>query len=363
MKLNTKVLVIGGGPAGAVAAGVLAENGTDCLLLEKNRSNAKSCGGGLALSAFDEFNIPKSPIKKKVHSLRLISPMGERVEIGLNDQALSIVDRKEFDETLRQKAEEQGARILEGEFLRVLPDKKCLVEALVGERKVEIASQYIIAADGVNSRVRTSLGIKPPPSIFTISERIPGPNMDCCEFWFGASHAPNAYSWVFPVADGLSIGTATFEPKKIKDLFHTFKARAGLVSSGKLKAYQIPVWDGKLYNSKKILFAGDAAGQVLPISYEGIYYAMKAGELAARALLEGKVGNYKKNWRRQFQKRFLMMEKLERFFLKSDTLTEKLVALHKRPEVQAASLMIWLRQDNRKQGLLHYLKLFGKFLR
>jgi geranylgeranyl diphosphate/geranylgeranyl-bacteriochlorophyllide a reductase len=363
MKLNTKVLIIGGGPAGATAARVLAENGIDCLLLERNRANSKTCGGGLALSAFEEFDIPKTPIKKEVHSLRLVSPKGERVEIGLKDQVLSIVDRRLFDETLRQQAEERGARIFEGEFLRVLPDKKCRVEAVIEAEKVEIASEYIMAADGANSRVRTSLGIKPPPSIFTISEIIPGPSGNRCEFWFGSSHAPRSYSWVFPAAEGLSIGTATFEPRNIKDLFQKFKARTGLIADGKKKVYRIPVWDGKLYASDKILFVGDAAGQVLPLSYEGIYYAMKAGDLAARALLEGKVGNYKKMWKRQFQKRFLMMEKLEHFFLKSDALAEKLVALHKRPEVQAASLMIWLRQDNRKQGLLHYLKLFGKFLR
>jgi flavin-dependent dehydrogenase len=315
------------------------------------------------LSAFEEFAIPKTPIKKEVHTLRVISPKGERVDIGLNDQALSIVDRRVFDETLRQKAEAEGARLLEGEFLRVLSGKTRTVEAVIGAEKVVIASEYIIAADGVNSRVRTSLGIKPPSSLLTISEIIPGPSMDRCEFWFGASHAPQAYSWIFPAADGLSIGTATFEPKKIKDLFQKFKTRTGLDSAGEKKVYRIPVWDGKLYNSQKILFVGDAAGQVLPLSYEGIYYAMKAGDLAAQALLKGKVGHYKKSWKGQFQKRFLMMKKLEHFFLKNDAWAEKLVALHKRPEVQEASLLLWLRKDRSKQSLLHYVKLFGKFLR
>jgi geranylgeranyl reductase len=362
MKLNTKVLVVGGGPAGATAGRLLAESGKDIILLERNLSYAKPCGGGIALNVFDEFNISKTLVKKKVQSLRIISPWGNRVEIGLNGHGLAIVERREFDEALRQSAEAQGARIIEGDFLRVLDDKKCRVETHIGQEKVEIVSDYIIAADGVNSRVRTSLGIKPPPTLLTISERIPGPDVDYCEFWFGSSQSPYFYSWVFPARDGFSIGTAVFEPRKINDLFQQFKARAGLVSEGERKVYRIPVWKGELYNINKILFAGDSAGQVLPLSYEGIYYAMKAGEMAARALLEEKVGNYKKMWKSRFQKRFILMDKLKNYFSKNDNSAEKLIALHRRPEVQEASLLLWLRKDNSRQSLLHYLKLFGKFL-
>lgn len=363
MKLNAKVLIVGGGPAGAIAAGVLAENGTACILLEKNRSQAKPCGGGLTLSAFDEFAIPQTSIVKKVFTLSVISPLGERVDIGLNQNALSLVDRRLFDESLRQRAEEKGAQVIEGEFLGLADNKKITAQALVDGEKVEVQAETLIAADGVNSRVRASLGIKPSSSLVTLSEVAEGLDIDCCEFWFGASHAPQAYSWVFPAAGGVSIGSGSFSPEKIRDHFRSFKARRGITVSGKKKVYRIPVWKGDLYHLNRILFAGDAAGQVMPLSYEGIYYAMKAGELAARALLEKKVGHYKKMWKGQFQKRFLMMEKLEHFFLRSDAQVEKLVALHKRPEVQEASLRLWLRKDRSKQSLWHYARLFGKFLR
>ncbi len=362
MKLNTQVLIVGGGPAGATAGRLLAENGRDIILLEGNLAYAKPCGGGIALNAFDEFSLSKTLIKRKVHGLRIVSPGGNRVEIGLKDQGLAIVERREFDEALRRRAEARGARVMEGKFLRVLDDKLCRVEALIGQEKVEIASEYIIAADGVNSRVRTSLGIKPLPTLLTVSERIPGPDLDYCEFWFGSSQSRYSYSWVFPADDGLSIGTGVFEPGKTIDLFQQFKVRAGLVSQGKRKVYRIPVWRGELYHKNKILFAGDSAGQVLPLSYEGIYYAMRSGELAARAILEGKVGNYKKMWKGRFQKRFRLLDKLNAYFLKDDHSAERLVALHRRPEVQEASLLLWLRKDNRRLSLRHYLKLFGKFL-
>jgi geranylgeranyl reductase len=362
MKLNTKVLIIGGGPAGATAAAVLAQNGADCLLLEKNRSRTKPCGGGLGLQVFEEFHIPKAPIKKTVTQLGIISPLGERVNLNLTDHPLAIVDRQIFDETLRQKAQDQGASIIEGEFLQVLKSTKCLVEALVEKEKVEITSEFLIAADGVNSRVRASLSLQSPKVLYTISERLSAPGWDCCEFWFGASHAPKTYSWVFPAAEGLSVGTQTFDPRKLNSLFQAFKSRVDLPAQGVKKVYPIPVWDGKLYQIKNILFVGDAAGQVMPLSYEGIYYAMKSGELAAQAILEGKSGLYKKMWKSRFQKRFLMMKQLEHFFLRNDVWAEKMVRLHTIPEVQKASLLIWLGKDNRKHGLLHYVKLFGKYL-
>ena len=205
----------------------------------------------MALSAFDEFDIPKTFIKKKVYGIRLISPKGERVEIGLNDYPLIIVERKEFDDGLREKAQSQGARVLKGEFLRVLDDKRVIVEALIGEEKVQIVSEYIIAADGVNSRVRASLGISPSPSLFTASEVIKGSNMDICEFWFDSASTPYSYSWVFPAHEGASIGLGTFEPKKINSLFRTFKTQAGMVSEGKKQIYRIPIWKGDLYNKEK----------------------------------------------------------------------------------------------------------------
>lgn len=363
MKRNVKVLIVGGGPAGAIAAGVLAENGLECLLLEKNRAYAKPCGGGLTLRAFDEFAIPRTSIVKEVSTLRILSPRGERVDIGLKENGLSLVDRRLFDESLRQRAEGKGAQVVEGEFLRIVDNKKITAETLVNREKVAIYSEYLIAADGINSRVRASLGFRPSPALVTLSETIEGPDIESCEFWFGASHAPRAYSWVFPAAGGISVGTGSFEPEKIQEYFKSFKTRRGIVASGQKRVYRIPVWKGDLYNQNRILFAGDSAGQVLPLSYEGIYYAMKAGELAARSIVDDTVGHYKKRWKGQFQKRFLLMEKLEHFFLRSDANCEKLVALHKRPEVQEASLQLWLRKNRSQQSLLHYFKLFGKLLR
>jgi geranylgeranyl reductase len=364
MTLCAKVLVIGGGPAGAIAARFLAAHETEVILLERNPSFVKPCGGGVSLSAFEEIGIPKNTIKKELSSIMLISPRGERVKIALQDGGtLAIVERGEFDRALRVEAAAKGAKIVEGEFMSVTRERLYRVEVESGETQYDIASEYIIAADGVNSKVRTAVGIKPCRSFFTASGYVQGENAESCEFWFGSSHAPGSYSWVFPANEGISIGTASREQRSINGLFEKFRERKGIGSVGTKRIYRIPIWDGKLYNKEKILFAGDAAGQVLPLTYEGIYYAMKAAEFAAEAVRAGKVDTYRKMWQERFQKRFTLMDKLRNYFLKDDTSAERLVALHRRPDIQEASMRLWLSKDRSTGSLMKYVRLFGKFLR
>jgi geranylgeranyl reductase len=363
MRLNAKVLVVGGGPSGSIAARTLAENGLDVVLLERNLSFIKPCGGGIPYSAFDELSIPKITIKKEVKSIRIVSPVGERVDIKLKSGSLAIVQRGDFDAALRREAEQKGAKVIQGEFIEIISDKRYYkIQANIDDRKSEIFTEYIIAADGINSRVRNALKIKSTQSLFTVSEHIKEIQTEICEFWFASSHTPNFYSWVFPSGDGISIGTSSREPKKINDFFEIFKKRRLINREGQKRIYRLPIWQGNLYNKGKILFVGDSAGQVLPLTYEGIYYAMKAGSFAARAILEEKVDNYRKLWKARFQKRFILMDKLRNYFLKDDASIEKLVSLHKRPEVQEASERLWLSKDTSKQSLLNYIKIFGKFL-
>jgi geranylgeranyl reductase len=363
MNLSAKVLVVGGGPAGAIAARSLAECKLEVILLERNFSFAKPCGGGVPLSAFDEIGMPKGVIKREVKYIRIVSPIGEKLDIELKGGSLAIVERWEFDRALRSVAAETGAQVIEGEFTGFTKTgKKYRVQAIIKGVKKDIVAEYIIAADGVNSRVRAALGIRPPKSFFTLSEKIKGVSADFCEFWFGSSHAPGFYSWVFPSAEGISAGTGSSEPGKVLDLFKVFREKRGIIQEGSKRIYKIPMWEGDLYNKNNIIFTGDSAGQVMPLSYEGIYYAMKAGEFAARAIIQGGAADYKRMWKSRFQRRFSLMDKLRRYFLKNDVSLGKLVALHRRPEVQEVSMRLWLRKDSSREGIQSYINLFRKFL-
>lgn len=56
------------------------------------------------------------------------------------------------------------------------------------------------------------------------------------------------------------------------------------------------------------------------------------------------------------------MNKLMSYFLKNDVFIEKLVAFHRSPEVQEASMGLCLRKDSGRETLQSYVKLFSKFL-
>ncbi len=365
MVLRTRALIIGGGPAGSTAARVLAGNGIDTLLVERDFSSVKPCGGGIPTTAFHELGIPEYAIKRRVNTISVFSPKGEKVDIRLGGGSIAIVERGDFDRVLRAEAERSGARILEARFTHFEEIGRTVVARMTFAhvpRSVTVEADYVVAADGVNSRVRTALDIKPLPSFLTLSEKIQGEDSDACEFWFGSSHAPRCYSWVFPQKDGVSAGTGAFGRTGIEGFWEKFLKRRGLQTNSSRRGYKIPLWQGDLYNLGKILFIGDAAGQVMPFTCEGIYYSMKSGEMAARAILEGKMGNYKRSWEKRFYRRFALMKRLWTYFLRADSGAEKIVQVHKRPEIQRASMVLWLRKDLKKGSLLSYTNIFRRFL-
>jgi geranylgeranyl diphosphate/geranylgeranyl-bacteriochlorophyllide a reductase len=65
--MKYKVAVVGGGPSGACAAEIFAqEKGIDTVLFERKLDNAKPCGGAIPLCMVGEFNLPETVVDRKV---------------------------------------------------------------------------------------------------------------------------------------------------------------------------------------------------------------------------------------------------------------------------------------------------------
>ena len=111
-----------------------------------------------------------------------------------------------------------------------------------------------------------------------------------CLVDFGS--VPYGYAWIFPKTETFSVGIAGYSSKvkgRIKGYYSEFVESHPVLrglSRPETKGWFIPVYHGKdqkLFKGR-ILVVGDAAHLVDPFLGEGIYYAMRSGQIAAESV-------------------------------------------------------------------------------
>jgi len=324
-----KVLIIGGGPAGATAARLLTKN-HDVTLIQ-DRIWDKPCGGGVKSKVFDEFGLDKNLIKHLQDKVYMIY-RGEKIEMPLKGKNLAIIKRKEFDEHLRNLAKKQGAKIIFGRFKR-FEENRAVVD--INGEKVRFEFDILIAADGVNSTVRKALNLPDIPKTITHYAKTDEYKTEYCEFFFDENIGGKYYAWAFPHEKQTHIGTVS---KENFDYLCKY-----LNVNVKPKGYFIPTWQKNIQIQKdNVFFVGDAAGHVMPLSFEGIYYAIKSAEILARSVNEGL--DYKTEWNKRFLKDFTLMKTLEK--INKTPIRKFIVKAHKLETVKNFSVSLWLKEKN-----------------
>merc|ERR1719428_914018 len=111
-----RVAVVGGGPAGASAAEVFAdEPNIETFLFERKMDNCKPCGGAIPLCMVDEFDLPEDIIDRKVRKMTMISPTNKHIDIGQTlkpDEYIGMTRREVLDKFMRDRAVAKGAQPL-----------------------------------------------------------------------------------------------------------------------------------------------------------------------------------------------------------------------------------------------------------
>ena len=340
------VAVIGGGPSGSIAATELAKAGLSVIIIERNLSNVKPCGGAIPLGLIEEFAIPDELVEKKLTKMSVRSPRGRMISMHMPNGYVGMVRRERFDRYLRQEAVRHGAELTEA-LVKKIDRSSDHFTIHLSKDLPPVEASYVIGADGANSKTADELGF-PPNDLLVIAMQqrfhycdALKPYEELVEIWFDGEVSPDFYGWIFPKADHIAIGTGTEERRhNIKHLQRRFVEKIGVTEKPYLdEAAKIPMKPRRSFTQERAILVGDAAGLVTPANGEGIFFAIRSGKLGALAMIDrirsGKpLANYEKSFRGLYAPIFFGLQVLQSVYYRNDRLRESFVAICADRDVQ-----------------------------
>ena len=314
------ISVVGGGPAGCIAAKYCARE-HDTVLFEPQKRDERrvQCSGLLSSSGLKRLGIDPSSasskafIQNSVRGAKVYSPRGSLLMIDGGIDKANVTDRPAFDNHLLDEALNAG----------VVFKNETVNKKNIGD--IRSRSEKIILATGTNYNLHKNLNINAP-----------------CEFLYGAQYemkidcdseyvemylnVPGFFSWIIPVDDYARVGLCSLDnPVPHMDDFIKKLQKGKRIKDPQIRVKNygiIPIYNPRLRTEyPKVSLAGDAAGHVKATTGGGVIL----GGLAARnASSEG----YEKLWRKEIGKE-LYLHLLVRRFLNnlSEKNTDKLIRL------------------------------------
>jgi len=109
--VNYDVIVVGGGPAGCKAAGLIAGRGFKVLVAEEHERIGEpvQCAGLLSPRTLKAAAVPEEIIINKIHGAYIHSPGGETLTVRGPEEYAYVVDRAVFDRKMSEQARQAGA--------------------------------------------------------------------------------------------------------------------------------------------------------------------------------------------------------------------------------------------------------------
>jgi flavin-dependent dehydrogenase len=304
------IAILGGGPAGAFAAEQLAATGLKVQLFDEKLAWEKPCGGGLTHKAYSQypFLIENATPKRLVTESVLAAPNAGEASLKLSDPLL-IYSRIELNRMLLDRAERAGAQL---EKIRVMGMERSGSRWLLRTKSGIAEADFCIVATGARNALRgVGTQLTPADAMSALGYYVPGEQAR-----IDIQFLPRleGYIWIFPRCGHLSVGICGKgeTASSLRQRLERYMTERGLSWKGSpFYSHLLPSLEAASWRKNRVagegwMAVGDAAGLVDPITGEGLYYAIRSADLAARALLSeagelaDKVAQYSRLLRRDF---------------------------------------------------------------
>lgn len=301
------IAIVGSGPAGASCAAFCAAAGLRTLVLERAVfPREKVCGDCLnptcwpVLERLGVAAEVRAAPQGKLTSVDFIAVDGRVVSAPLPAGADSeiAIRRSVLDDLLRLRAQSLGAEFREGETL-ISAGRKNETWNLATANFTEQARQ-LVAADGRNSTVARLCHLMPRKGRDRVALQTHVPLPDDFGERVVLQLLPEGYSGQAPVGDGLLNLCLVSRPHDLVAI-KSWAERKFAIPANHTWRTIAPLSRAPLPPTHPGLFlVGDAARVVEPFTGEGIYYALRTGELAAAAIVGKNPAHYARAHRRLY---------------------------------------------------------------
>jgi len=297
------IIIVGGGPAGLLAARKASEMGVQVLLLERDEVFGKKvCAEVISDTGVKDSELnSQSFIVNKIFGARVYAPdESKKVEVSgesIGEQGGFVLDKRKYLEQLADAAKNAGAEIKLSANVLDAQRNEDSVKTVVRENgeTQTFSSRILIGCDGFGSIVAKKFFDTSRMTFISCIQYTLG---DCkiedesfLEFYLGNNVAPRGYLWVFPKGKGLAnvgLGVRGKPAKPYLDRFiarHREKfGRSKILSVG--GAPVVVSGQPDRIVSDNIMICGEAAGHVIPLTGAGIHTSLVAGRIAGRVAAE-----------------------------------------------------------------------------
>ncbi|HEC62847.1 MAG TPA: NAD(P)/FAD-dependent oxidoreductase [Candidatus Acetothermia bacterium] len=315
MREKWDVAVVGGGPAGALAAAAAARAGARVVLLERTRRAPVRCGGLIGPHARRLLALTPDLVLQEITAIRIHPPAGEPVELQAENPKAYVVDRKKLDQLLLLRASEAGVEVRLGVAARGFSGE--VLYTTCGKLEFSV----LIGADGPRSSVAQWAGLPGPREVLVgvqarLRVRV---QQGLVQVFLGSRVAPGFFGWAIPTEEHMLVGLGTTAGRAAGELLRELlRAHFPGAEVVERTAGLIPIGPSSRTHAGRVLLVGDAAGQTKPLSGGGLYFLARCAPLAGELAAQGPtaLADYQPRWQREIGQEIEFGLRVRRVFLR-----------------------------------------------